>query len=160
MVTVKDLEALEVFNGFSSEQKKKLAAICEKKKYEMGKEVYLSKFRASRLFVVVKGKVDLLAEEHDGETGLSLGTLGDGQLFGGASILKLQRYTIAAFCLEDSELLLIESNDLFELIAGDYELGYKLMKKVAGVYLHRYELAKTQLHQMVKAAKGIAAGES
>jgi len=149
MVTVNELDALEVFNEFSGEQKKKIAAISRKKKMKKGEDVYLSRYRASRLFVVISGRVDLQAVNEDKMVGVSLGTLSDGQLFGGASILKLQAYTITAVCLADTELLLIESNDLFEAISEDYELGYRIMKKVAEVYLARYETTKKQLHDMV-----------
>ncbi len=160
MATVNDLEALEVFNGFSSEQKKKIAAICQKKKLKKGDDVYLSRYRASRLFVVTSGRVDLQALDEDKRVGLSLGTLSQGQLFGGASILKLQAYTITAVCLTDAELLVIESDDLFEAIAGDYELGYRIMKKVAEVYLARYETAKKQLYDMVNTPQVVITARS
>lgn len=160
MVPVNELDALDVFNGFSSEQKKKIAAISQKKKLKKGDDVYLSRYRASRLFVVVNGRVDLQVFDDDKLVGLSLGTLSSGQLFGGASILKLQAYTITAICLEDTELLLVESNDLFEAIAEDYELGYRVMKKVAEVYLARYETAKKQLYDMVNTPQVIITAQS
>jgi len=151
MVTASEIKKIEVFSVFSAKQKKKIALIAKKIKYNKGKKVYLSKYRAGRLFVVTKGKVDLRVFDPDDEVNISFGILGAGELFGGSSLLKPQEYTVTAFCKEDSEFLVMESNDLIDLMAKDPELGFKLMKKVAQIYFDRYERAKTQIHDMVKA---------
>jgi CRP-like cAMP-binding protein len=157
MATISEMEELEVFNGFNAEQKKRLARIAQKVRYAKGQEVYLSKYRANRIFVVVKGTVDLRILNSDGVVGVSFGTLGDGQLFGGASLLKPQEYTVTAYCQEDSELLVMEANDLLDLMVTDYQLGYRFMKKIAQVYFDRYERTKTQIHSMVNAPTLVAA---
>ncbi len=156
MVTIGEIEELEVFSEFNTEQKKKLSLIAQKMNCEKGKEVYLSMYRANRVFVMVKGKVDLRIFEPEGVVGVSFGTLDDGQLFGGASVLKPQEYSVTAICKEDSELLVMESNDLIEIMVQDYELGYKFMKKVAQIYFDRYERTKKQIHEMVKATTIVA----
>ena len=153
MVTVNELDALEVFNEFSSEQKKKIAAISKKKKTKKGGNVYLSQYRASRLFVVINGQVALQVLNSDESVGLTFGTLEGGQLFGGASMLRLQEYTIAATCRMDTELLVMESDDLFDLIAEDYKLGFRIMKKVSEIYLSRYLTAKKQLNYAVNTSQ-------
>lgn len=156
MATIKEIEELEAFNGFNAEQKKRLARIAQKINYTKGQAVYLSKYRANRIFFVVKGRVDLRVLNSDGIVGVSFGTLGDGQLFGGASLLKPQAYTVTAHCQADSEFLVIEANDLLDLMVTDYQLGYRFMKKVAQVYFDRYERTKTQLHDMLKAPTLVA----
>ena len=156
MATIKEIEGLEVFNGFNAEQKKRLARIAKKAHYTKGQSVYLSKYRANRIFVVVTGRVDLRIFNADEIIGVSFGTLGDGQLFGGASLLKPQAYTVTAYCQEDSEFLVMEANDLLDLMVTDYQLGYRFMKKVAQVYFHRYERTKKQIHTMVKAPTLVA----
>lgn len=156
MATIVEIEELKVFNGFNAEQKKRLARIAQKVKYAKGQEIYLSKYRANRIFFVVKGSVDLRVFNPDGVVGVSFGTLDDGQLFGAASLLKPQEYTVTAYCQEDSELLAMEANDLLDLMVTDYELGYRFMKKVAQVYFDRYERTKTQIHNMVIAPTLVA----
>jgi len=150
MITASEMEKIEVFRVFSAKQIKKLSLIAKKIKYKKGKKVYLSKYRAGRLFVVIKGKVDLRVFDPNEEVGISFGIMGDGALFGGASLLKPQEYTVTAFCKKDCEFLVMESNDLIDLMDRDNELGYKLMKKVAQIYFDRYERAKVQIHDMVK----------
>jgi CRP-like cAMP-binding protein len=157
MATISEMEELEVFNGFNAEQKKRLARIAHRVKYAKGQAVYLSRYRANRIFVVVKGRVDLRVLNTDGVVGVSFGTLDEGQLFGAASLFKPQEYTVTAYCQEDSELLVIEANDLLDLMVTDYELGYRFMKKVAQVYFDRYERTKTQIHNIVNTHTLVAA---
>lgn len=150
MITASEMEKINVLSDFSTKQKKKLGLIANKIKCKKGKKVYLSKYRAGRLFVVIKGKVDLRVFDPKDVVGISFGTMGEGALFGGSSLLKPPEYTVTAFCKKDSEFLVIESNDLTDLMAQDYKLGYKLMKKIAQIYFDRYESAKKQIHDMVK----------
>ena len=149
MIIASEMEKFEVFSVFTAKQKKKIALIAKKIKFKKGKKIYLSKYRAGRLFVVIKGKVDLRVFDPSDEVGISFGKMGKGELFGGASLLKPQEYTVTAFCNKDSEFLVMESNDLIDLIDRDSELGYKLMKKVAQIYFDRYERAKKQIRDMV-----------
>jgi CRP/FNR family cyclic AMP-dependent transcriptional regulator len=156
MTTIHELDELEVFSEFNPEQKKKLSLIARRMNFKKGDEVYLSRYRANRVFVLVEGKVDLRVLNPDGAVGVSFGTLGDGKLFGGSSLLKPQDYTVTALCDEDCELLVMESNALIDLMDQDHELGHKLMKKVAGIYFDRYERTKNQIHEMIKATTLVA----
>ena len=55
MVTMDELGKLEVFNGLDGPQLKSLSLIANKKTYAKGEVVYLSQYRANRVFVIVKG---------------------------------------------------------------------------------------------------------
>jgi CRP-like cAMP-binding protein len=74
-----------------------------------------------------------------------------GELFGAACFMKPQQYTLTGVCLEDSEVLAIDADKLYDLCEADAEVGFKLMKKVAMLYFERYKNAKRQLFEMVKA---------
>jgi len=150
MLEISELKIFDVFSVFSDQQLHNLSILTEKKEYKQGEKVYLSKYRASRLFVVSKGLVSLRLFESGEQIGLNFGTIDSGNIFGGACFLKPQSYTLTAICLKDSELLVIEVNKLFDLFKKDYEFGYKFMKKIAQIYFDRYEIAKNQIYQMIK----------
>jgi CRP-like cAMP-binding protein len=156
MVTASEMEKMEVFSGFTTKQIKKLSLIAKKVTFKKGKKVYLSKYRAGRLFVVAKGKVELRIFDPTEVVAISFGTLGQGELFGAASLFKPPEYTVTAFCKKDSEFLVMEASDLIDLMEKDKELGFKLMKKVAQVYFDRYERSKKQIQDMVKTMSLIA----
>ena len=150
MVKNKDLKKFEIFSVFSEKQREELSKITEKKTYQMSKQVYQSGDRAKQLFVVTKGLVSLRELKPGDEIGIGLENLERGDIFGCASFLKPQKYTLTAVCEEDSEVLAIDADQLIELCELDPEIGYKFMKKIAQIYFERYEVAKRQIHEMVK----------
>jgi hypothetical protein len=69
--------------------------------------------------------------------------------------MKDQIYTLTAVCLEDTELLVIDAGRLSKVCELDFELGYRLMKKVAQLYFDRFEVAKRELGVPVATTKAV-----
>lgn len=111
--------------------------------YERGEQ-------ANHLFVVSKGLVSLREIKPGDEVGIAFETRETGGLFGAASFMKPQEYTLTAVALEDSEVIAVDSSKLFALCENDPALGHKLMLKIAQLYFERYKVAKRQLYGMVK----------
>jgi len=68
-----------------------------------------------------------------------------------------QHYTLTAICMEDSEVLAIDADKLFELCETDPAVGYQLMLKIAQIYFERYKIAKRNLHEMLRTPTVITA---
>jgi CRP-like cAMP-binding protein len=151
MVDVSELKRIELFNVFSDQQLEKLAKITEKQAYGVHSHVYEHGDRAKYLFVVCKGLVSLRELNPEDQIGIAFEMRERGECFGAACFMKPQQYTLTGVCLEDSEVFAIDAEKLLDLCETDAELGYKLMKKVAGLYFDRYKAAKRQLFEMVKA---------
>ena len=64
--------------------------------------------------------------------------------------MKPQEYTLNAMCMEDSEVLAMDADKLFDLFQKDYQIGYLFLKEIATVYFERYKSVKRQLYEMVK----------
>jgi CRP-like cAMP-binding protein len=150
MVTVKDLKKLDVFGVLSDKQLTDLSKITEKKTYQSGQHVYESGDRAKCLFVILKGCVGLRELAPGDAIGVGFEHLERGEVFGCASLMKPQRYTLSAVCEEDTEVLSIDAGRLHEVSEKDPELGLRLMTKIADAYMSRFETAKRQIHQMVR----------
>ena len=157
MTEVIDLKQYQIFGTFSDKQLSELAKITEKKVYKKRAHVHERSDRATRLFVVSKGLVSLRDIEHGDLVGISYHICEPGELFGTACLMELQEYSLTAVCLEDSEVMAIEADSLFELFEKDPGLGYNLMLKIAQLYFDRYKHAKNQLYEMVKAPTIITA---
>lgn len=157
MVDVNDLKKAEVFSVFSDKQLKELAQITETKKFKVQSHVYEHGDRAKYLFVVVKGLVSLRELKPGDQVGIGFEMRERGEIFGAACFMRPQNYTLTAVCLEDTELMAMDADKLFDLCQKDTELGYKFMTKVAQLYFERYKVAKRQLHEMVKTPTIIAA---
>ena len=89
--------------------------------------------------------------------GIAFETREPGALFGAASFMQPQEYTLTAVCLEDTEVLEIDADKLSKLCEEDPLLGYRLMLKIAQIYFESYKTAKRDLHRMVQAPTVIRA---
>ena len=157
MVTVSDLKKLEIFKTIKEKQLEEIAEITERKSYKKHSHVYERGDAAKHLFVVTKGRVSLRRIDPGDEIGIAFETRDPGGLFGAASFVKPQEYTLTAICLEDTEVIAIDADKLFEMSERDPALGYQLMLTVAQIYFERYKIAKRSLHDMVRSPTVITA---
>ena len=157
MVQAAELKKFDFFAVFSEQQVEKVAGITEKKSYKANERIYEHGDRAKDMFVVTKGLVSLRELKPGDQVGIAFEMRERGELFGAACFMRPQNYTLTAVCMEDSEVLAINADRLFEFCENDPALGYKLMTKIAQLYFDRYRNAKRQLHEMVKAPTIITA---
>ena len=149
MVAANELAKFYLFSVFSKEQLEELAEISEKKTYKKKDHIYEPGDPAKHLFVVNEGLVSLRRLEPDDDVGIAFEMRESGDLFGAASFMDPQHYTLTAVCLEDSEVIAIDADKLFDLCEKEPAVGYRLMLKIAQVYFERYKIAKRNLHGMV-----------
>lgn len=157
MVNGKELKELGLFGSLSQAQLDKLAGAAEAITYPADAKIYLSRERAARLFIVRDGLVSLRPFDPGEEPEVNFGTRSKGDLFGGASFMKPQRYTVTARCLKETELLVIETSQLWDFFRDDPEFGYRFMKEIAQIYFDRYVTAIGYLAESVKAPTRIQA---
>ena len=150
MLETNELAKFYLFKIFTEEQLEQLAEITEKKTYKQKDHIYEGGDRAKYLFVVKEGLVSLRRFElGDAEVGITFEMRESGELFGAASFMHPQHYTLTAVCLEDSEVLAIDADKLSDLCEKDPAVGYRLMLRIAQVYFERYKFAKRSVHGMV-----------
>jgi CRP-like cAMP-binding protein len=149
MVDVQELANFDIFKPFSESQLNEVAKITEKKAVKQHDHIYERGKPAKHLFVVSKGLVSLRRIEPGDNVGIAFEMREPGTLFGAASFMQPQEYTLTAVCLEDAEVLAIDADSLAKLIDKDPLLGYRLMLKIAQVYFERYKAAKRNLYAMV-----------
>lgn len=150
MVKVSDIKQLELFGVFSDEQLDKISKITEKKSFKKGAHIYQKGDRAKEMFVVLKGLVSLREINPGDQIGVGFESRERGDFFGAACFMKPQEYTLTAVCKENTDVLAVNADKLFQLCGQDPGLGYQWMTKVAQIYFERYKLAKRQIYQMVK----------
>ena len=157
MAEINDLKKFDTFSLFSEDQLAEIGKITEKKTFEKGAQIYQEGDRANHIFLVNKGLVSMRKIAPGDTIGISFESREKGDLFGTACFMKPQEYTLNSVCLEDSEVMVIDADKLFELFQKYPEIGYKFMKEVAKIYFERYKIAKRQIHAMVKAPTIITA---
>lgn len=157
MIKVDDFNTFDFFNAFSKDQLAALAKVTEKKTFAKGTQIYKEGDRANHIFLVTKGWVSLRKIDPEKDIGISFENRDRGELFGTACFMKPQEYTLNAICMEDSEVIKIDADKLFDLFQKDYQIGYLFLKEIAKVYFDRYKSVKKQLYEMVKAPAIITA---
>ncbi len=150
MVEAYKVAYMKLFDLLSDEQLEEVAKITEKKSYKIHDHIYERGNAAKHLFVVKKGLVSLRRIDPGDEVGIAFETRESGELFGAASFMKPQEYTLTAVCQEDTEVMAIDADKLFELAEKDPVVGYQVMLKIAQIYFERYKTAKRSLHEMVR----------
>jgi CRP/FNR family transcriptional regulator len=157
MAKVGDFNKFDFFNAFSEKQLAELIKVTETKTFKKGSEIYKEGDRANYIFLVSKGWVSLRKVDPERDIGISFENREKGELFGTACFMKPQEYTLNAVCMEDSEVLKMDADKLFDLFQKDYQMGYLFLKEIAKVYFERYKSVKRQLYEMVKAPTIITA---
>lgn len=157
MTKVDDFNKFDFFNAFSKDQLAGLAKVTETKTYKKGSEIYKEGDRANHIFLVSKGWVSLRKIDPERDLGIAFENREKGELFGTACFMKPQEYTLNAICMEDSEVMAMDADKLFDLFQKDYQIGYLFLKEVGKVYFERYKSVKRQLYEMVKAPTIITA---
>jgi CRP/FNR family cyclic AMP-dependent transcriptional regulator len=152
-----DFNKFDFFNAFSKDQLAVLAKVTDKKSFAKGTEIYKEGDRANNIYLVTKGWVSLRKVDPEKDIGISFENRGRGELFGTACFMKPQEYTLNAVCMEDSEVLAMDADKLFDLFQKDYQIGYLFLKEIAKVYFERYKSVKKQLYEMIKAPAIITA---
>jgi CRP/FNR family transcriptional regulator, cyclic AMP receptor protein len=151
MVKSNDLKKIDTFSMFSEDQLAGIANITDKQTFKKGSQVYQEGDRANHIFLVTKGLISMRKIAPGDTIGISFESREKGDLFGTACFMKPQEYTLDSVCLEDSEVMAIDADKLFDLFQQHPEIGYKFMKEVAKIYFERYKIAKRQIHAVVKA---------
>jgi CRP/FNR family transcriptional regulator, cyclic AMP receptor protein len=157
MKAIMDFKKFDFFHAFSDNQLEELLKVTEKKIFKKGTQIYKEGDRANQIFIVSKGWVKLRKIDPGKDIDISFENRSKGELFGAACFMKPQEYTLNAVCMEDSEVMGINADDLFDLFHKDYHIGYLFLKEIAKVYFERYKSVKRQLYGMVQAPATITA---
>jgi len=145
MVEVSELKGIEFFSTLSDEQLQEVANITSRRSFRANALIYRQGQSAGELFIIEKGLVSLRGLKSEEDLMLAFELCEPGDLFGAASLLKDQTYTLDAVCVENTDVFVIDAHGLSRLCERDFELGYRLMMEIAQLYFDRYEVAKREL---------------
>ena len=148
MLKTDELKRIKTFKTFTEKQLEELSKITEKKTFKTSHQIYRSGTPAKNIFVIAEGLVNLREWNPEDKFSIGFETLDEGHLFGCGSLMDSKNYTLNAICLEDTEVVAIKADRLFELNERDSDLGHKIIKEIAQTYFQRYLTAKRQLHEL------------
>ena len=132
------LSDIAVWGGMSEAQHDKILKRLEAGIFKKGEDIFQKGDEPSCIYIVRKGKVVLLIA--DKQVNFEKKTLMAGECFGVASLMAMQRHTSTAVALEDSEIMVLSREALFQLRHEDIELFALLMMNIARELARRLKL--------------------
>ena len=147
MVTEKLLHH-ELFGLLTPKEVERLSNASGVVKLRKGERAYVEGIPASHMFVLLKGKVEL-RRPTPGGLSLLVDEVAEGGVFGVSSLTGGERYLLNAECVEDSEVLKVESQVLRRLLDENPAIGYALQRRIAQIFFKRYVDAMERLRSIV-----------
>ena len=127
------------FSQFPPEEVDTISKFSADRKLEKGDVVYGPNRKATHVFVLLDGQVELRLPSGINEMGFTVSRVGKGEFFGIAPLLNQSHYTTSALCTKPSRVLFIETKPFMEMLQQYPLVGLKLMHIVAGAYFDRYQ---------------------
>ncbi len=148
MITDK-LQHHELFELLTPKEVERLSSASGVVKLEKGERVYAEGMPASHLFALLKGKVELRRPTR-GTLSFVVDEVAEGGVFGVSSLMGQTRYLLNAECVEDAEVLKVESQFLRRLFDENPAIGYAFERRISGILFKRYVDAMEKLRSIVQ----------
>jgi CRP-like cAMP-binding protein len=133
MIRLDFLEKTEVFKGLNQDQLAAVRDCCEEVEFNRGDKIFGEGDTAEKLFAVINGQVDLrfdLPKRSSSEEN-TISSLSEGQAFGWSSLVPPHKYTLSAYCANETcKLIKADKASLAQLLKKDDEVGYRVMSNI------------------------------
>jgi CRP/FNR family cyclic AMP-dependent transcriptional regulator len=147
------LRRLPLFKGLEQEDLDLLAELFHLETYPRNALIFNQGDPADRLFVLLKGRVEIRFKPYDGEA-WTVTTIEKGGIFGWSAALGRKSYTSCAICTGECETLHVEGALLRKLIDEHPKTGVVLLDRLAAVIAER--LRNTHAHVIGLLQEGMA----
>lgn len=143
------LSEISLLAGFSTKQLHKLCMLLRKTRYRAGEKVFEEGDQPSHIYIVESGSVKLVVNCRD--IPLELIVFEEGHCFGETSVIGIQPHAATAFCMEDTELIVLSRSTLLSLYKTDLEMFSILILNIAREACRRlHKSDEILLHYVVK----------
>jgi signal-transduction protein with cAMP-binding, CBS, and nucleotidyltransferase domain len=149
-MVVEKLQHHELFRLLTPKEVDKLSSASGVMKLSKGERVYGEGMPASHLFVLLKGKVEMRRPAQE-ELSILVEEVGEGGVFGVSSLTGGERYLLNAECVQDSEVLKMDSRVLHGVLENNPATGYAIQKRVSQIFFKRYVDAMDRLRSVALA---------
>jgi len=147
------LKTMEIFRNLSPEQLRAIEPGCEEKGFRGGERLFAEGEEARHLWIITEGGVDLRFDLPGRATTPenTILTAGAGQALGWSSFVPPYEYKLSAYSAGDAcKAVRIEKAFLLDLFLKDPDMGYRLVRFLAGV-------ASLHLQQLQESGGGLPA---
>jgi CRP/FNR family cyclic AMP-dependent transcriptional regulator len=150
MISPELLRRYPFFSFLSDVQRKAIAMIAEETAFESGTVIFEEGDPADDLYLLLEGSVDLYFTPRAENSSplheeILVGEINPGEPFGISALIEPHRLNATARAAKPSQVLRLEGSALRALCEVDCELGYALMRQIAGAAMERLHFTRIQL---------------
>ncbi|MEA3349054.1 MAG: cyclic nucleotide-binding domain-containing protein [Chloroflexota bacterium] len=131
MILLKLIRNVELFNGLTDTELKKIAELCQVKQLKKGETLIKEGDTGDEFFIISKGAVEVIvnSSQSSPETIINLGA---GQLIGEMSLVQSGTRSATVRALHDNTTVhAIHHDDFHQLCESDARIGYIIMRNMA-----------------------------
>lgn len=130
MDTVELLKGVDMFEGLTEQELRRVAAICREAKYAKGQIVTSQGEEGDEMFIVRDGLVEVTVGEA-GEGPRTVVNLGTGQVVGEMALVDRGPRSATVRCVTDATLNVIERDAFEELCQSSAQIGMVVYRNLA-----------------------------
>jgi CRP-like cAMP-binding protein len=150
MISPEVLRRYPFFAHLDEEELAQIAMISEESAFEKGDTIFKEGQKASALYLLEEGSVDLFyhaQEEHDPRSirKFLVGEINPGEVFAISVFIEPYILTATAVAAQNGELLKIKGPELREMFDKDNRMAYHLMVQLMKVFSDRLYFTRVQL---------------
>ncbi len=136
------VKEIDLFRGIDPEVMEEIANICSEEKYTKDTVLFEKGEEAESLYILEQGTLNLVIKNGGS---LIYGLTEPGEVFGWSSLVESGLYTASGVCATDTKVVKIEREKIERVFDRHPEVGFKVLKRLAGVISQRLSNAYRDL---------------
>jgi CRP/FNR family cyclic AMP-dependent transcriptional regulator len=144
MVPADTLRKLDLFDGLSAPELKKLEGISELVDYPRGAFIFIENEEARKLYIMLEGKAAVQFETARHQEAV-VHIASSGEAFGWSAMVQPYRFTASARAIEDSRVVAVDGEKLRMFLKDNCHIGFVIMEKLAQAISNRLRETRLQL---------------
>ena len=133
---------IDLFKGIDPEVMEEIANICSEEEYAKDTVLFEKGEEAEFFYILEQGTLNLVIKNGGS---LIYGLTESGQVFGWSSMVESGVYTASGVCGTDLKAVKIKREKIDKIFARHPEVGFKVLKRLAGVISQRLSNAYRDL---------------
>jgi len=125
---------IDLFRGIDPEVMEEIANICSEEEYTKDTVLFEKGEEAEFFYILEQGTLNLVIKNGGS---LIYGLTESGQVFGWSSLVESGVYTASGVCATDLKAVKIEREKIDKIFDRHPEVGFKVLKRLAGVISQR-----------------------
>lgn len=133
MYRIEFLRSKALFGGLGDRKLKMVASFLKEGQFKRGTTIIKEREVGDRMYMIVKGNVEIFKYNTDRKEEESISTLGEGDSFGEMELIDIQSRSATVKALEDVETVSLSNSDLLKLSKEDLEAFSIIVVNIARI---------------------------